>query len=166
MSTPLTDRIEALTAQANAVTGASDTTLTDAVGTLISGYSADLYPIGTDIITKYIGRDGDGHPPWGKWGTPDYNTGEINIAESAASSNFSLSEDYLPIDPAYTYLKGVSYLGFILYYDEHKSYLSYSRAYSNRNWQTITDIPQAARYVRVGTHSSATYDQLAIIRIA
>ena len=38
MSTPLTDRIEALTAQANATTGASDTTLTDAVGTLIAGY--------------------------------------------------------------------------------------------------------------------------------
>ena len=38
MSTPLTDRIEALTAQANAKTGASDTTLTDAVGTLIAGY--------------------------------------------------------------------------------------------------------------------------------
>ena len=38
MSTPLTDRIEALTSQANAVTGASDTALADAVGTLISGY--------------------------------------------------------------------------------------------------------------------------------
>lgn len=38
MSTPLTDRITALTSQANAVTGASDTTLADAVGTLISGY--------------------------------------------------------------------------------------------------------------------------------
>lgn len=38
MSTPLTDKITGLTAQANAVTGASDTTLTDAVGTLISGF--------------------------------------------------------------------------------------------------------------------------------
>ena len=38
MSTPLTDRITALTTQANAVTGASDTTLTDAVGTLIAGF--------------------------------------------------------------------------------------------------------------------------------
>ena len=38
MSTPLTNRIEALTAQANAATGASDTTLTDAVGRLIDGY--------------------------------------------------------------------------------------------------------------------------------
>ena len=38
MSTPLTDRIAALTAQANTTTGASDTTLTDAVGRLIGGY--------------------------------------------------------------------------------------------------------------------------------
>ena len=38
MSTPLTDRIEALTSQANAVTGASDTTLTDAVERLCEGY--------------------------------------------------------------------------------------------------------------------------------
>ena len=40
MSTPLTDRIEALTAQANAKTGASDTTLTDAVETLIAGFGS------------------------------------------------------------------------------------------------------------------------------
>ena len=38
MSTPLTDRITALTSQANAATGASDTTLSDAVGTLIAGF--------------------------------------------------------------------------------------------------------------------------------
>ena len=36
--TPLTDKIVALTAQANATTGASDTALTDAVGRLIDGY--------------------------------------------------------------------------------------------------------------------------------
>jgi hypothetical protein len=38
MSTPLTDRINALTAQANEKTGAEDVTLTDAVGRLIGGY--------------------------------------------------------------------------------------------------------------------------------
>lgn len=38
MSTPLTDRINALTAQANEKTGASDATLTDAVGRLIGGF--------------------------------------------------------------------------------------------------------------------------------
>lgn len=38
MSTPLTDSINALTTYANGVTGASDTTLSDAVRTLASGY--------------------------------------------------------------------------------------------------------------------------------
>ena len=38
MATPLTDSINALTTYANEVTGASDTTLSDAVYTLASGY--------------------------------------------------------------------------------------------------------------------------------
>ena len=38
MATPLTDAINALTAYANEVTGASDTTLSDAVETLVAGY--------------------------------------------------------------------------------------------------------------------------------
>ena len=37
-TTPLTDAIEALTSYANSVTGASDTTLSDAVATLANGY--------------------------------------------------------------------------------------------------------------------------------
>lgn len=38
MSTPLTDRINALTTYSNTVTGASDTTLSEAVATLAAGY--------------------------------------------------------------------------------------------------------------------------------
>lgn len=38
MSTPLTDKIQALTAYANEITGESDTTLSDAVASLASGY--------------------------------------------------------------------------------------------------------------------------------
>lgn len=38
MATPLTDAINALTTYANSVTGASDTTLSDAVDTLVDGY--------------------------------------------------------------------------------------------------------------------------------
>ena len=37
-ATPLTDAINALTQYANETTGASDTTLSDAVGTLVAGY--------------------------------------------------------------------------------------------------------------------------------
>lgn len=42
MSTPLTDGINALTAYANETTGASDTTLSDAVERLCEGYGADV----------------------------------------------------------------------------------------------------------------------------
>lgn len=38
MSTPLTDSINALTAYANETTGKQDTTLSDAVGSLVEGY--------------------------------------------------------------------------------------------------------------------------------
>lgn len=46
MSTPLTDAINALTTYANGVTGESDTTLSDAVHTLGSGYGGggNTYP--------------------------------------------------------------------------------------------------------------------------
>lgn len=48
MSTPLTDGINALTAYANEVTGAEDTTLSDAVGRLCEGYG------GSDTLWKTI----------------------------------------------------------------------------------------------------------------
>ena len=41
MSTPLTDSINALTTYANETTGASDTTLSDAVESLVAGYGRD-----------------------------------------------------------------------------------------------------------------------------
>jgi len=54
MSTPLTDRITGLTAQANAVTGASDTTLTDAVGTLIAGFGGVFELVAEEILTEDV----------------------------------------------------------------------------------------------------------------
>lgn len=52
--TPLTDAIEALTTYSNTVTGASDTTLSEAVATLASGYGGG----GTDDFPLH---DGDTH---------------------------------------------------------------------------------------------------------
>ena len=48
--TPLTDAINALTTYANTVTGASDTTLSDAVATLAAGYGGG----GTDTLDEVI----------------------------------------------------------------------------------------------------------------
>lgn len=56
MPTPLTDAITALTTYANTVTGASDTTLSDAVATLASGYgggTGGLYPLGENRNLNY-----------------------------------------------------------------------------------------------------------------
>lgn len=59
MSTPLTDGINALTAYANETTGASDTTLSDAVGRLCEGYSGDtLWK--TIVLDEYYNRNGLG----------------------------------------------------------------------------------------------------------
>ena len=53
MATPLTDSINALTTYANEVTRASDTTLSDAVHTLASGYGGSA-----TLITKTITENG------------------------------------------------------------------------------------------------------------
>lgn len=50
-TTPLTDAIEALTRYANETTGASDTNLSDAVGTLVAGYGGGG---GEDYLAKAI----------------------------------------------------------------------------------------------------------------
>lgn len=55
--TPLKDRLEALTAYANAKTGASDATLSDAVARLVNGYNTEFADA---IIVK--SRDADGYP--------------------------------------------------------------------------------------------------------
>lgn len=57
MATPLTDGINALTAYANEVTGQSDTTLSDAVESLVAGYGGGSGSSTTAVIdlnTKFI----------------------------------------------------------------------------------------------------------------
>ena len=51
MSTPLTDRINSLTSQANSVTGASNTTLSDAVESLIAGYGGGESTVASGTVT-------------------------------------------------------------------------------------------------------------------
>ena len=57
-NTPLTDAINALTQYANDTTGQSDTTLSDAVGTLVAGYGGGG---GGDFETGVIVGDGTVH---------------------------------------------------------------------------------------------------------
>lgn len=57
MPTPLTDAINALTTYANTVTGASDTTLSDAVATLANGYGGGGGFSVDDIVSRNITGD-------------------------------------------------------------------------------------------------------------
>lgn len=59
MATPLTDSINALTTYANEVTGASDTTLSDAVHTLASGYGGSGSGLEYETGTYTAAEDGN-----------------------------------------------------------------------------------------------------------
>jgi hypothetical protein len=58
MATPLTDSINALTAYANEVTGVSDTTLSDAVHTLASGYGGGTWTQKQIVVENAISLGG------------------------------------------------------------------------------------------------------------
>lgn len=57
METPLTDSINALTQYANETTGKQDTTLSDAVGSLVEGYGGENSGVKTDSGIAYIETD-------------------------------------------------------------------------------------------------------------
>ena len=166
MSTPLTDGINALTAYANETTGASDTTLSDAVGRLCEGYGGgdELYPVGTDLVTAYLGRNTDG---MGKFtlGTLNTSTGEMTPNDDNPSNGLCMA--YLPIDPSYSYAKYSGRVYHTFFYDENKSYISGSDFIANNlNWQTIKPIPQNAKYMRFATHAANSNWWICIIRAA
>lgn len=169
MSTPLTDRITALTAQANATTGASDTTLTDAVERLIAGYNDELYSVGTEIISRYIGRteDGDGIVYVGRI---DQTTGQIWLEDDpdypATGEKYGVSLTYIPVDESYTYTKWMAYLYFVFCYDENFNYLGFVRTPTDRKEAVVPTFPTGTKYVRLAIHSSTAYRRTIIVRTA
>ena len=153
MSIPLTDSINALTAYANEVTGASDTTLSDAVHTLASGYGGgELYPVATDIVTKYLSRNLSTGYGLFVHGTINYTTGEFTQTDVETDSGICLT--YIPINPSYTYYKssgGRFYKP--CYYDENYEYIGRGTEHNNLSFQQVMDeMPENARYMRFGTH--------------
>lgn len=82
MAQPLTDAIEALTTYANTVTGASDTTLSEAVATLASGYGGGFTI--NDILTKNISQT---NVVWDGTGTLQYICLSGNDIESIELTN-------------------------------------------------------------------------------
>lgn len=90
MSKPLTDAINALTTYANTVTGESDTTLSDAVATLASGYG------GADILQQFQDGTYDCGIPYVA-GTVGYGCEQRNFAQKVLQT---VQIQDLTIDPA------------------------------------------------------------------
>ena len=76
----------------------------------------ELYPIGTDILEMYIGRDSSGKVLT----TEGY--GINSSGETYQISGRSTSETYIPVSQRYTYKKGAKRVMFHCY-DKNKNYL-------------------------------------------
>lgn len=166
MATPLTDGINALTAYANEVTGASDTTLSDAVETLVAGYGggpSELYPVGTDIVSAYFGRNWSNGQGLFVHGTYT-STGEM--AQTDVDTDYGLCMVYLPIDPSYTYVKSsAGRIYDMFYYDENYNFI-YRTSSNNLKWTTLNPAPQNAKYLRFATLNLTNNWGVAIYRSA
>ena len=114
----------------------------------------DLYPIGTDIVRKYI-REGPN--PFVK-GT--FSAGEAVIDESYSTY---ISITYIPIDMNYTYQKNGERI-MICCYDENYNYLNYVN-YNNLNEQTLTGWDANTKYIRIKAGNPHSRDYCAITRI-
>lgn len=129
---------------------------------LIGQKSNELYPVGTDIVTKYIGRNAYGS-------FIGENNVSINSQGEFVSGAYYGSPVYLPINPSYRYKKNQYRIYEIAFYDEDFKFISptWSNKYNNLTQMEITDIPSNAAYIRFVTHNTAdTNWRIAITRIA
>jgi len=129
---------------------------------LIGQKSNELYPVGTDIVTKYIGRNANGSFIGEK------NVGLNAQGEFVSGDNYG-SPVYLPISPSYRYEKSGNRLYYLTFYDNDYGFISQNRSnyYNNLTETEITDIPSNAAYIRFVTHGSAFNNwRIAITRIA
>lgn len=104
MATPLTDAINALTRYANETTGASDTNLSDAVGTLVSGYGQG---------------GGSGHARVAYYGTFEatevyYKTNKYTLQLEASNNCYIRVSPTMALSPDETY-----YLALYWGYDQY-----------------------------------------------
>lgn len=127
--------------------------------------SNELYPVGTDIITKYIGRNDNGSFIGEK--NVDINSqGEFVRVVSVSCYG---SPVYLPISPNYRYEKNGYRMYNLTFYDKDYGFISQnnSNQYNNTTQMEITNIPSNAAYIRFVTHGTASNNwRIAITRIA
>lgn len=131
--------------------------------------SGELYPIGTDLVSLYIGRGSNGLGYFNSGYTIQAGTGDY----VATAGNNAASPIYLPIEPAYRYQKNraISALsnGGRMYnftwYDADFNFISQITE-NNFNIVDLPAPPSNARYARFATHRLENNWAIAIVRIA
>lgn len=107
----------------------------------------ELYPVGTDVLSKYIGISGR---------FINFDEGYLispQTGELVAQSGYYASAIFIPINPKYTYRKSGNRINMIAFYKQDKTFIS-GKAINNTNVETITGIPAGAKWIRVGVNSS------------
>ena len=132
-------------------------------GTYTGSSEGELYPVGTDIVSTYLGRNISNGNGLFKYGTSSKTTGIFTQTDINTDNGICLT--YIPINPNYTYYKteeGRIYN--LCYYDENYDFIS-GVDYNNLSWTQIVNIPINARYIRFATHNSTNNWDIKIMRM-
>jgi len=122
----------------------------------------ELYPVGTAILSKYIGdKDSGARRNFESGYGINTSTGEYY----ATGSETYASDVYVPVSPKYTYQKNGYRLITWCFYDKDKQYISRAPTYNNLNVQTLAKFPANVCYVRIQAHNFAN-QAIEITRIA
>lgn len=130
----------------------------------------ELYPVGTDLVAMYIGRDVNGLGLFNHEHT--ISNVSNTIGEYVEGPYNAASPIYLPIDPKYRYQKNKGYnsyqggrMYYFTWYDANHNFIS---QFSENNFDNV-DLPAPpsnARYARFATHDNDNNWGIAIIRIS
>lgn len=120
---------------------------------------SELYPVGTDVVGLYYGRDETG-----------YFIGEyyvtINEQGEFISGTYYGNSAFIEIEPSYRFVKSGYYMYRITFYDSDHRFIKQVPFYDSQE-QEITDIPQGARYMRfVANGSRPSNWKITVTRIA
>lgn len=115
----------------------------DLMGTKVE--PEELYPVGTEILSMYIGDKDNG-------ARRNFKTNhkiDTSNGEYIEASGYYASPVYIPVNHRYTYQKKNARLNTWAFYDKDKNFLRAGPSYNNLNVQTLAKFPKGVCYVRI-----------------
>ena len=122
----------------------------------------ELYPVGTDVVSAYLGRTWNNGLALLLHGT---YTSTGDFTESGDGSGWSFCPVYIPISPEYTYYKNDNRIQAGFWYDENKNFIS-AFAQNNTSYMLLPTPPDNAKYFRFASNTGWSNARIAIYRTA